>query len=127
MSSVNIMPFKIKFDGKIVNVKNRGNSSFKDGNSHFLRYVKNINENNAQLSATFRGRRLSGEKINLYSKGLSMLVISGNPMSINSKINVDNKISNLIYWNYDEEAGPSDDIPQVVNFAQFINIIHGET
>ncbi|KAK6590612.1 hypothetical protein RS030_142106 [Cryptosporidium xiaoi] len=119
MKYINIMPFKIRFDGEMTNIKN--------GNSHFLRYVKNLDKSNSRLSAIFRGRRLSGEKIDLKSRGLSMLVASSNPISVGSKIDINDEVSNLIYWNYDEEVRPSDDIPQVVNIAQFINIIHSET
>ncbi|KAH7648494.1 hypothetical protein FG379_002944 [Cryptosporidium bovis] len=127
MKYINIMPFKIRFDGEMTNIKNSDPSFIKKGNSHFLRYVKNLDKSNARLSAIFRGRRLSGEKIDLKSRGLSMLVSSINPIAVGSKIDINDEVSNLIYWNYDEEVRPSDDIPQVVNIAQFINIIHSET
>ena len=126
MKSINIMPFNIQFNGQIFNGESSGFPHARGGSSYFQMCVRSF-EDGDKRSAIFRGRRLNGQKVNLNQRGLSVIVASNHFTGVNSKISIDDEVPELTYWNYDEEVKPTDDIPQVINLAQFINIIHGET
>ncbi|KAJ1615217.1 hypothetical protein OIY81_146 [Cryptosporidium canis] len=121
--SLNILPFQIIFDGKLPD-KNPFNQ-----NKECAEMPNRVNEKmlNSVSSTTFRGRRLHGNIIKTQQSNHSIAILSENGPKEETSVTIENYLSDITYWNYDDEVKESDDIPQLLNAVYFSNILHRET
>ncbi|XP_059050262.1 ribonuclease H2 subunit C [Achroia grisella] len=113
--SVHFMPCKVEEDGP-ANVR-----------KYFEPYIKE--DENGDLSATFRGRQLDGVKMAL-PDGYRAVVITEakRPLTENAdrRFQVAGGFTGMTHWNWDKKPSKNDNLVKALDWVDIAEAIHGD-
>ncbi|CAH0731215.1 unnamed protein product, partial [Brenthis ino] len=96
-------------------------------NKYFEPYV--IENENGELSATFRGHQLDGVKMQL-PEGYRAVVLTEakRPLAEDAdrKFQVAGGFKEIIYWNWDKKPSKNDNIARALDWVDLAEAIHGD-
>ncbi len=97
-------------------------------NDFFTKFIRKAEDGKGHLEATFQGRPLDGEVIDLKSKGLEAVVLQSgvamNNAAEDKSVRVIKRTEKLTYWNYDRIPSEQDRFQQALNYVQLAKAFH---
>lgn len=107
-SDCHLIPFTLKFDGpaKV--------STY---------FTPVISTNNSLLNSSFRGKPLTGKKVELPT-GYSGLILEPKGSGSSNRLKAVGSFKEVTYWKWDQNPSDSDNIPQSLKWLQVASTIH---